>query len=198
MIREAGYPELSRVARLLSAAFQDDPVSTWLFPAPDRRVEVHPAFFEAFAVLGLEAGGVVYERADGIAATVWFPGGEDDDEDDFMSRFTMLDDDENERFGRLAGLMAENHPDRGPHMHLQFIAVHPDHQRSGVGHGLLAHNLAILDKDSTPAYLEASSQRSLALYRRHGFERTGTPFGPQAGPRMYPMWRELGPLKSVG
>jgi ribosomal protein S18 acetylase RimI-like enzyme len=196
-IREAGYGDLASVGRILGAAFQDDPISVWIFPEAERRRSVQPVFFEAFATLALDSGGVAYLREDEAAATVWFPGGEDDgDEDDFMARFGMLADDEVATFGHLAGLMAENHPDRvdpdrGAHMHLQFIGVTPDRQRSGIGGELLEHNLAILDKDSTPAYLEASSQLSPPLYQRLGFTHFGVPFGPEGGPKMYPMWREL-------
>ncbi|MBP2324111.1 ribosomal protein S18 acetylase RimI-like enzyme [Kibdelosporangium banguiense] len=191
-VREAGYADLPSVGRLLGAAFQDDPVSEWVFPEAERRQAVQPAFFEAFATAALDTGGVVYVRADAIAATVWFPGGEDDgDEDDFMARFGMLTDEEAATFGRLAGLMAEHHPEHGAHMHLQFIGVLPARQRSGIGGELLEHNLAVLDKDSTPAYLEASSQLSPPLYERLGFEHIGVPFGPAGGPRMYPMWRQL-------
>jgi ribosomal protein S18 acetylase RimI-like enzyme len=191
-IREAGYADLPLVGQLLGAAFQDDPVSAWLFPEAERRRATQPAFFVAFATLALDSGGVVYLREDEAAATVWLPGGEDDgDEDDFMARFGMLTDDEIATFGHLAGLMAENHPDHGAHMHLQFIAVAPGRQRSGIGGELLEHNLAILDKDSTPAYLEASSELSPPLYQRLGFAHVGAPFGPDSGPRMYPMWREL-------
>lgn len=197
-IREAGHGDLPVVGQILGTAFQNDPISVWVFPEADRRRAVQPAFFEAFAALALDSGGVVYLREDETATTVWFPGGADDGdtegggEDDIMARFGMLTDDETETFGQLAGLMAEHHPDAGVHMHLQFIGVAPGKQRSGIGGDLLEHNLAILDKDSMPAYLEASSQLSPPLYQRLGFEHFGVPFGPDGGPRMFPMWRELG------
>lgn len=182
----AGRDDLADLGVLLGTAFHDDPISLWLFPDESRRRAVQPAFFQAFATIAVDSGGVIYVR-DKIAATVWFASGDDDD-GDFMARFDMLTAEETEQFARLAGLMAENHPTRGEHMHLQFIAVHPDHQRTGVGGELLDHNLAILDSQRMPAYLEASSTVSPPLYQRKGFEHIGTPFGP--GPKMYPMWRE--------
>jgi ribosomal protein S18 acetylase RimI-like enzyme len=189
MIRTAGKDDLKDVGVLLGAAFQWDPISSWIFPGETRRSAVQPLFFQAFSALALDAGGVVYLE-DGIAATVWFPGGEDDD--DASAVFDMLADDEAERFGHLAELMAENHPTMGDHLHLQFIGVHPDHQRAGAGGALLAENLRALDKKGVAAYLEASSTLSPPLYERHGFEHIGTPFGPDPGPWMYPMWREPG------
>ena len=50
--------------------------------------------------------------------------------------------------------------------------------------------MAALDEQGVPAYLEASSTLSPSLYQRHGFEHIGSPFGPEPGPKMYPMWRE--------
>lgn len=187
-IRHATQGDLPRVGALLAHAFHDDPVSIWLFPSAERRRAAQPPFFEAFARLALDSGGVIYVREDGLAATVWLPGG-GDEEDEGDSPFGMLTDEEAGNFAHLAGLMAENHPDRGPHMHLQFIGVHPGHQRTGVGGELLKHNLAVLDQDGTAAYLEASSRLSPPLYQRHGFDHIGTPFGPSPDARMYPMWR---------
>jgi GNAT superfamily N-acetyltransferase len=190
VIREAGPEDLKGVGILLGAAFQRDPISSWIFPDDARRAEVQPLFFQTFAAIALHAGGAIYLAEDQTAGTVWFPSSEDDDGGDLMARFDMLTPDEADRFGGLAGMMAANHPARGEHRHLQFIGVHPDHQRTGVGGALLRHNLAVLDEQGTPAYLEASSTLSPPLYQRHGFDHIGTPFGPQAGPKMYPMWRE--------
>ncbi|MCE7001244.1 GNAT family N-acetyltransferase [Kibdelosporangium philippinense] len=185
-VRTATTEDLPEVGALLAASFHKDPVSIWLFPDEDRRAAAQPPFFKTFAMLALESGGSISLREDGLAATVWFPSS--DDEEDVLSYFDFLTDEELKRFGHLAELMAENHPDQGEHQHLQFIAVHPDRQRLGVGGALLAHDLANLD--GVPAYLEASSEFSPPLYQRFGFEHIGTPFGPDPQARMYPMWRK--------
>jgi ribosomal protein S18 acetylase RimI-like enzyme len=195
VIRQATQEDLKDVGQILGAAFQNDPISSFLFPDPLRRAEVQPAFFQAFSALALETDGAIYLTEDGMATTVWFASNEDGEEEDdetFMARFDMLVDDETDRFTTLTEWMAENHPTRGDHRHLQFIGVHPEQQRTGVGGTLLRHNLAIVDEMGMPAYLEASSALSPPLYQRHGFEHIGTPFGADPGPRMYPMWREPG------
>ena len=46
-------------------------------------------------------------------------------------------------------------------------------QGRGIGSELLKHTLALLDASATLAYLECSTERNVALYRRHGFEVTG-------------------------
>ncbi|ONI70643.1 hypothetical protein ALI144C_49410 [Actinosynnema sp. ALI-1.44] len=189
-VRAATTDDLPEVTALLAEAFQDDPVSTWLFPAAARRRAVQPAFLGVFATLAIESGGMVSLRHDRFATTVWLPSAQHQPGEDehFLSRFGMMTDEETGRFRQLSELMAANSPDRGDHMHLQLIAVRPDRHRMGIGSDLLAHDLAALG--GTPAYLEASSWLSTALYKRHGFEFIGRPFGPEPRTRMYPMWRD--------
>lgn len=189
IINSVGRPDLEEVSEVLAEAFQQDPVSSWVFPDPVRRRKIQPAFFHAFTTLALEIGGEVYLTGDRRATTVWFPpySGDAEDDDDLLARFGALDADELERFAVLADVMAANHPAGGPHWHLQFIGVLPDQQQSGVGAALLTHRLARMD---IPAYLEASSERSPHLYERHGFRHVGEPYAPPGGPNLYPMWRE--------
>jgi ribosomal protein S18 acetylase RimI-like enzyme len=82
--------------------------------------------------------------------------------------------------------MSQAHP-REPHWYLPLIGVEPIEQGRGHGSTLLRIALTVCDQD-LPAYLEASSQQSIPLYERHGFEVVGT---IQAGssPKMFPMFR---------
>ncbi len=68
--------------------------------------------------------------------------------------------------------------------------VRPGAQGQGTGTALLHAHHATLDQHATPAYLEASSERSHAWYLRHGYTDTGQPFHlPGGGPPLWPMWR---------
>ena len=82
-----------------------------------------------------------------------------------------------------------NHPAQTPHAYLPFIAVSPEAQDLGIGSALLQHKLNQLDLAGRPAYLEASNQRSMALYERHGFEPMPHLIQIAGGPMLYPMWR---------
>lgn len=66
---------------------------------------------------------------------------------------------------KLAGL----HP-RTPHAHLVFLGVSPSAQGRGVGSAILKATLAPLDTQGVQAILEATTERNVALYQRHGFE----------------------------
>ena len=72
--------------------------------------------------------------------------------------------------------------------HLAILAVRPDRQGHGTGSALLRAHHAGLDRDSIPAYLEASDLRTRRLYLAHGYADCG---GPLAFPGavMYPMVR---------
>ena len=59
-----------------------------------------------------------------------------------------------------------------PHAHLQFLGVSSAAQGQGIGSTLLKETLAPLDRAGTVGYLEASTERNVALYARHGFEVT--------------------------
>ena len=72
----------------------------------------------------------------------------------------------------LGRKLAELHP-KVAHAHLVFLGVSPSAQGRGVGSAILKHTLAPLDAAGIPAYLEATSERNIALYERHGFAISG-------------------------
>jgi ribosomal protein S18 acetylase RimI-like enzyme len=58
---------------------------------------------------------------------------------------------------------------RRPHYYVRDIGVRPDTQGRGLGSALMRPLLDRCDQESLPAYIEASSERSAALYERLGF-----------------------------
>jgi GNAT superfamily N-acetyltransferase len=66
--------------------------------------------------------------------------------------------------------------------------VDPVAQGGGLGSSLLRFALALCDRDGLPAYLEASTARSRALYARHGFEEIGD-IQVGSSPRVWAMLR---------
>lgn len=78
------------------------------------------------------------------------------------------------------------HP-KEPHAHLVFLGVSPQAQGRGVGSAVLKETLAPLDASGTPAMLEATTERNVALYQRHGFEIVENLHLPNLHVRI--MWR---------
>jgi GNAT superfamily N-acetyltransferase len=95
------------------------------------------------------------------------------------------------RILRVLAFVEARHPHE-PHYYLQFIGVEPKRQGNGTGSALLRPVLERCDREGLPAYLEASNERSRALYARHGFELVEEARLPGGGPPIWRMWREAG------
>ena len=66
----------------------------------------------------------------------------------------------------------------------------PARQGQGLGSRLMGPLLGRLDDGRLPAFLEASTDRSRALYERHGFDVIATFNMPGRGPLLRQMWRD--------
>jgi ribosomal protein S18 acetylase RimI-like enzyme len=75
-----------------------------------------------------------------------------------------------------------------PHMYLRIIGVDPALQGRGYGSALLRFALDEADRQGRPAYLEATSEASRALYQRHGFNVEGE-IRVEDAPPFWPMLR---------
>ncbi|MGW3411929.1 GNAT family N-acetyltransferase [Streptomyces sp. NPDC000888] len=190
VIRTAGEGDREFVVRLLDEAFQDDPVSGWVFPDRAHRVATHHKLMGAFADVVL-AEGRVDVTEDGAACALWLSVPADDHGDeDGPGQLREAVDPENERVELIGRLTAGIHPAGRAHEYLWMVAVAPGRQGEGLGTALIETVLDRCDREGIPAYLEASNARSRKLYERLGFELTGRPLELPDGPQMWPMWRE--------
>jgi GNAT superfamily N-acetyltransferase len=82
------------------------------------------------------------------------------------------------------------HPRDRPHYYLSLLGTHPDHRGRGVGMGLLAADLARIDEERAPAYLESSNPANDARYERLGFASVGSFTTPDGAHSVTTMWRE--------
>jgi ribosomal protein S18 acetylase RimI-like enzyme len=181
LVRRGTDADRQAIVDILTEAFMNDPVVRWLFSTDRGRLQqgfynallVHPA---AETYLAGRAG-----------ASVWLPlaAGETPYED-------PPEADVGEHGKRLLALgkaLATRHPRRDAHLYLPCMGVVSDRQGTGLGSAMLRHRLQQADADGLPAYLEASSPRSRALYRRHGFTDLGEQVQLADSPPLWPMWR---------
>ncbi|AKZ58086.1 Acetyltransferase [Streptomyces ambofaciens ATCC 23877] len=195
VIRRAGEDDRERVVRLLDEAFQDDPVSSWVFPDVEHRRRTHHRLMAAFTDAVL-ADGRIDLTEDGAACALWLPvpagehAGGGPEGDDGPAQVREAVDPENERVELIARLTEGVHPSDRAHEYLWMIGVVPRRQGEGLGTALIESVLDRCDREGLPAYLEASSARGRGLYERLGFEFTGRALDLPDGPRMWPMWRE--------
>ncbi|WP_030379396.1 MULTISPECIES: GNAT family N-acetyltransferase [unclassified Streptomyces] len=194
-IRRAEEGDRGLVVRLLDEAFQDDPVSSWVFPGEDHRRATHHRLMAAFTDIVLAEGRIDLVE-DGTGCALWLPVPAAEPADavdaaaDEAVRLREEADPDNERVELIARLMAEAHPAGRAHAYLWMVGVRPGHQGRGLGTALIRQALDRCDSEGLPAYLEASSPRSIGLYERLGFAATGRTLDLPDGPRMWPMWRE--------
>ena len=170
--------------RVLAAAFAHDPLMDWLLPG--RAAGSAARLFRPLVEVSA-AHGELAVSADGAAAAVWLPRAAEPPATDEQLPDGLA------RLRTFLALTEERHPVGQAHLYLAFLGVVPGAQGRGLGGALLRERLARADADGVPAYLEASSQRSLALYERHGFRARGEPIALPAGPRLWPMWRSARP-----
>ncbi|MFD0317242.1 GNAT family N-acetyltransferase [Streptomyces flavalbus] len=190
-IRTAVPDDRELIVRLLDAAFQDDPVSGWVFPGAEYRRTHHHKLMAAFTDIVL-ADGRIDLADDGAACALWLPTPAEPhaEDDDGPAQLRAAIDPDNERVELIAKLTADIHPAGRAHEYLWMIGVSPHRQGQGLGTALIASVLERCDREGLPAYLEASSERSRALYERLGFAQHGAALRLPDGPLMWPMWRE--------
>lgn len=175
--------DIPRLARVLTAAFADNPVSDWLFDGEQDRH--HPAFFTAFLHWAIK-GGLVEQTLDGTGVAVWIDYTTPPDPQ-LLTRFdtgvVAAAGGHELRWRTFDKATTAIHP-RTPHWWLAFLGVHPAHR--GRGHAThLLHSAAQWLGD-TPVYLEATSRSLTRFYHQHGFQPAHHIVVPR-GPVLYGM-----------
>ncbi|WP_017556669.1 GNAT family N-acetyltransferase [Nocardiopsis baichengensis] len=182
-LRTATEDDVPGVARVLSRAFFDDPLFTWLFPDPHTRMARSARWWAAQAGFAfVPAGAVTVAVSAGPrpvvrGAAVWAPPGVSLPGGAAMLRtlphtLGLLP---LSRFPELAAFMSDLQkaaPER-PYWYLQSLAVDPVAQGTGIGSALLRSGLVRADIDRAPVYLETTDPAVCAFYERFGFKVCG-------------------------
>ena len=195
-IRSAREDELAAVGHLISLSFFHLGADVYLVPPLDDRLPVMADFFTLYTEHAFKFGRVdVIDSPSGdglVAAAVWFDNTvEMPAPERYEERLRDLAGEYIDRFNALDELFDKHHP-HDPHWHLAFLAVHPDQQAHGLGGVLMRRTHDELDRNGVPAYLEATNENNVRLYRRYGYADMdpfemllpdGTPF--------FRMWRAV-------
>lgn len=185
--------ELPAAVQTLARAFYADPVWSWVFPDPQRRLEQHRAIWRLVAEAAVE-----YESAwqvDGCASVaLWIPPGRPELRPEDEERLEPL---LREMLGEGAARVLDTferfevaHPKHEPHYYLSLLATNPDHSGRGLGMGLLADGLARIDAEGAPAFLESSNPVNTPRYELLGFAVCGEFELSEDGPNVTQMWRD--------
>jgi ribosomal protein S18 acetylase RimI-like enzyme len=175
--RPATRDDVDRVTETLALAFLHDPVWSLALARPDGSTAHHAAYWELYVEGSLRYSSVSMTE-DGSAVSVWIPPAGTDLSEAQQARLERLVTTSLEPAGaqamfKLWQRFEANHPRDKPHAYLSLLATHPDHRGQGIGQRLLAEDLARLDKDDVPSYLESTNPSNDHRYERAGFKRIG-------------------------
>jgi GNAT superfamily N-acetyltransferase len=192
--RSATRADLLAVTGTISLAFHDDPTWSWAFADPLRRQEQYAVFWR-FIIAGALRYPWVLMTEGCEAASVWIPpGGTEIAPEDEARVASLLEELVGERAGEVMELLDRFeavHPRNEPHFYLSLLGTHPSHTGRGIGMRLLAENLARIDRERMPAYLESSNPANNHRYQRYGFEEIGEFYPPGGTTPVTTMWRAV-------
>ena len=167
-LHRATTADVELLAMAFADAFYEDPMLSWLMPSDrTRRAQLRRYFGIELRHYALPRGRV-WATADLTGAALTLPprGWR------APTRVTLLEGSAFRtrlvRAARVGAAMEWRHV-RGAHYYVRDIGVLPSRQKQGLGSALLRPTLERCDREGLPAYLEASSERSAALYERLGF-----------------------------
>jgi GNAT superfamily N-acetyltransferase len=191
-VQPATGEDVPRLSGVLAEAFMKDPVYRWMLPGSLRlKSRLRTMFAAEMEQYVLRHGGTVWTTSgyDGAVAELppgaWeFPKSVTGKEAlnwvrAFGTRSLLA--------ARVQSVMEKRHP-REPHFYVRLVGVRTALQGRGLGSALMQATLERADSAGLPTYIEASSDRSAALYERLGFVHMGVLELP-GGPPLWPMRR---------
>ena len=183
-VREAGVGDLAQVSATLADAFTTDPILQWLAPSQrsDRRLR---------RLIGIELAYYVFP-AGRVLTTADFSGANPSCRRQVEMSVPLSAAIGSCALGlrlpRARRLQLPRASTQEPHYYIRYLGVATRFQGQGIGTALLRPTLDRCDAEGVAAYLEASTERSAALYERLGFIHLGELRVPD-GPRFWPMRR---------
>jgi GNAT superfamily N-acetyltransferase len=196
-MRIASGADIDAVTNTIALAFASDPVWGAALARPDGATEHHIPYWRLFVEGAVPQGTVFTTDDDASAVAVWIPpgGSEMSEEQEEQLRQIVVDNlapDAQDAMFALWDRFDSNHPQTEPHAYLSLLATHPDHRGKGIAQALLRENLADLDRQGVPAYLESTNPGNDHRYERVGFAKIGEFAGAVEGSIVSTMWRPVG------
>jgi ribosomal protein S18 acetylase RimI-like enzyme len=170
------YIPLNKAAEVISRAFHDDPLYSYIIPDESERRRLFPYIFKAYIWYCLQFGEVYATSPNLEGITLWLP-----------SKFAYITPERSKECGDevffymlgkkyLERLSVTSHPNevheqliKEPHIYLMVIAVDPKFQRKGFGGKLLLPMLDHLDRNNLKCYLDTNKKSNVLFYQNFGF-----------------------------
>jgi len=190
---------LGQAAAMLGRAFDDDPMSAYLFPDAANRQRKLAWSMGCMLRFAMDHGVVETTTAmDGLAA--WIRSD--------LARLTgwqmlrcgmwaapfRFGPGGWRRFSRMVRttFAAQSRLPKQAHWYLMLLAVDPARQRGGLGTQLLRRGIERAERDGLPCRLETTTPRAKEFYEKHGFRVVLDVEIPGSGVTIWTMVRETG------
>jgi len=192
-VRIATAAEVPKVAAIYADAFVTDPVFRFLCPGRLRQKgRLRTVFETELELYVLRNGGTVWTTSGFGGAVAELPPGRWEMPTTATGREALrLLRAYRTRLPRALNAqkeLAKRHLSE-PHFYVRTVGVRTALQGQGFGSMLMQPTLKRADSAGLPTYIEASSERSAALYERLGFVHLGVFDLPDGGPPVWPMRR---------
>ena len=166
VIRKLDPSQLEAASNALMMGFSTDPFQRWLMPDPT----IYYKNFKKWTINTckqsfLEEG--VFGDENNYGTAVWFPPGFDIDFADVSETFKEIPKDRKAEAFKMFEMMDESRVHDA--WYLEYLAVDPSKQGSGLGSLILKESLKVIDELGEAAYLESSNPQNMSLYERFGF-----------------------------
>ena len=166
VIRKLDPSQLEAASNALIMGFSSDPFQRWLMPDPT----IYYKNFKKWTINTckqsfLEEG--VFGDENNYGTAVWFPPGYDIDFTNISETFKDIPKDRIEEAFKMFEELGENRLNDA--WYLEYLAVDPSKQGSGLGSLILKESLKVIDELGEAAYLESSNPKNMSLYERFGF-----------------------------
>lgn len=191
--RSATSADAGEMVATLAGAFDADPLWSWAFPDDEKRPAQYEVFFGLFVESAIPNGWVwTTDRAAAVA--VWTPPGKSELSEEAQAKVESFVTAELGPHAKSVLQVFESFesacPEGQDFYYLSLLGTRPDHRGRGLGMSLLAANLAQIDAEGMPAYLESSNPANNARYERLGFKPHANFSTPEGRHTVTTMWRE--------
>jgi GNAT superfamily N-acetyltransferase len=190
--RLANTADAGAIVATLSGAFEADPIWNWAFPDRSRRPTQYETWFGLFVESAIPNGWVW--TLDQGAVSVWTPPGKSELSEEATAKLEPFLTHELGGHAESVLQLLERFESAGPKnrdfYYLSWLGTHPDHRGHGLGMDLLAANLARVDAEGMPAYLESTNPANNARYERLGFKPRAEFSTPDGQHTVTTMWRQ--------
>lgn len=188
-VYQASATEALSVIELISEAFLNDPTWSWAFPDPAARRQ-----WWTFCITEALHYPWTFRTEGFETVSVWIPPScaefSDDGVQSIPGKLTDLVGARAPDVAELLHRFEQAHPHSEPHYYLSLLGTSTEHRGRSLGMALFEENLARIDAEHMPAYLESSNPANNHRYESVGFVPVASFQAPGDGPVVTGMWRK--------